>query len=61
DFSSLHRDIFAINTPIGLVQMTRLPMGWANSVSTFQRVLTSVLHWHMPDRLSLFVDNGVVK
>jgi hypothetical protein len=36
------RDYTAFLTDIGLVRNTRLPQGWTNSVSTFQRIICKV-------------------
>lgn len=34
------RDMTAFMTDVGLMRMTRLPQGWTNSVSTFQRIIS---------------------
>jgi transposase InsO family protein len=64
DQISLHpedRDIFGLQTPIGLVRMTRLPQGWTNSVGIYQRVMTKVLIRFLPDVVSVFLDDGYIK
>jgi transposase InsO family protein len=55
------RDIFALQTPIGLVRMTRLPQGWTNSVGIYQRLMTKVLIKFIPSVVSVFLDDGYVK
>jgi transposase InsO family protein len=36
-------------------------MGWCNSVGIFQRIVNKVLGRHMPEKVAIFVDDGVVK
>jgi len=36
------RDMTAFMMDVGLMRMTRLPQGWTNSVSTFQRIISKV-------------------
>src|SRR5205085_5451984 len=37
------RDITAFHTPLGLMRMTTLPMGYTNAVQVFDRVMRKVL------------------
>ncbi|OMJ26349.1 Retrovirus-related Pol polyprotein from transposon gypsy, partial [Smittium culicis] len=55
------RDLFSLQTPLGLLRMTRLPQGWTNSVQVFQRLMTKVFIKHIPEILGIFVDDGCVK
>jgi hypothetical protein len=56
------RDLTAFMVPdVGLVRMTRLPQGWTNSVSCFQRIMGKV-HWALiPDKCRPFVDDAGLK
>ena len=55
------RDKLAMNTPIGLIRMTRLPMGWTNSVGIFQRIMNKVLMKWIPAKVRIFMDDGCIK
>ncbi|OMJ26508.1 hypothetical protein AYI69_g3982 [Smittium culicis] len=55
------RDLFSLQTPLGLLRMTRLPQGWTNSVQVFQRLMTKVFIKHIPEILGIFVDDGCIK
>ena len=50
------RDLTAFLTELGLVRMTRLPMGWTNSVACFQRVMIKVL-WRWLHYAKPFLDD----
>ena len=51
------RDLTAFMTDVGLVRLTRLPQGWTNSVSCFQRIVCKV-HWSLiPSNLRPFIDD----
>jgi RNase H-like domain found in reverse transcriptase len=56
------RDLTAFMVPdVGLVRMTRLPQGWTNSVSCFQRIMGKV-HWALiPDKCRPFIDDVGLK
>ncbi|MGQ3285766.1 RNase H-like domain-containing protein [Bosea sp. (in: a-proteobacteria)] len=51
------RDLTALDTPLGLLRMTRLPQGMTNSVAIFQRVMSRVLHRHIGKTTDCFVDD----
>ncbi|OMJ17406.1 Retrovirus-related Pol polyprotein from transposon, partial [Smittium culicis] len=55
------RDMFALQTPLGLLRMTRLPMGWSNSVQEFQRIMYNIFLKYIPEKLGLFIDDGCIK
>ncbi|OMJ15754.1 Retrovirus-related Pol polyprotein from transposon [Smittium culicis] len=55
------RDVFSIQTPLGLVRMTRLPMVWCNSVAIFQRIMNKVFFKFIPEHMSIFLDDGIIK
>ncbi len=53
----LSRDLTSFLTALGLVRMTRLPQGWTNSVSIFQRIISKI-HWRLiPHFLRPFIDD----
>jgi ribonuclease HI len=55
------RDMTAFMTDVGLMRMTRLPQGWTNSVSTFQRIISKV-HWPLiPHSCRPFIDDCALK
>jgi len=55
------RDYTAFLSELGLVRMTRLPQGWCNSVSTFQRVAGKVHCGQIPHEARLFIDDAGIK
>jgi hypothetical protein len=54
------RDLTAFLTELGLVRMTRLPMGWTNSVACFQRVMIKVL-WRWLQYAKPFLDDVAIR
>jgi hypothetical protein len=54
------RDLTAFLTELGLVRMTRLPMGWTNSVACFQRVMIKVL-WRWLEYAKPFLDDVAIR
>ena len=56
------RDITAFHTPLGLMRMTTLPMGYTNPVQVFDRVMRKVLqHQILRGRCEPFIDNVAAK
>ena len=56
------RDIAAFHTPLGLMRMTTLPMGYTNAVQVFDRVLRKVLqHQILQGRCEPFIDDVAAK
>lgn len=53
------RDLTAFLSPIGLVRLTRLPMGWTNSVAVNQRVMVKILWRHSKYARPFIDDVGV--
>src|SRR5216110_1332997 len=51
------RDYTAFLTGVGLVQSTRLPQGWTNSVACVQRVMAKVHYHQIPREARPFIDN----
>ncbi|GBG77725.1 hypothetical protein CBR_g24172 [Chara braunii] len=55
------RHLTAMHTPLGLIQMMVVPMGWTNGVAVFQRVMVVVLKDFIPDKIELFLDDFPIK
>ncbi|GBG90192.1 hypothetical protein CBR_g50373 [Chara braunii] len=55
------RHLTAMYTPLGLVQMMVVPMGWTNGVAVFQRVMVAVLKDFIPDKVEVFLDDFPIK
>ncbi|GAA5913332.1 hypothetical protein JCM6882_004090 [Rhodosporidiobolus microsporus] len=51
------RDPTTIRTPIGLLRLTRLPVGGTNSVACFQRRVSYILHPEIPEICTVFIDD----
>jgi ribonuclease HI len=61
ELDPVSRDMTAFMTDVGLMRMTRLPQGWTNSVSTFQRIISKV-HWPLiPHSCRPFIDDCALK
>ena len=57
----LSRDLTAFLTELGLVRSTRLPQGWTNSPSIFQRVMGKVHYRQIPHEVRPFLDDCGIK
>ncbi|GBG62071.1 hypothetical protein CBR_g28547 [Chara braunii] len=55
------RHLTAMHTPLGLVQMMVVPMGWTNGVAVFQRAMVAVLKDFIPDKVEVFLDDFPIK
>ncbi|GBG92605.1 hypothetical protein CBR_g56393 [Chara braunii] len=55
------RHMTAMHTPLGLVQMMVVPMGWTNGVAVFQRAMIAVLKEFIPDKVEVFLDDFPIK
>ncbi|GBG70054.1 hypothetical protein CBR_g4882 [Chara braunii] len=55
------RHMTALHTPIGLVQMMVVPMGWTNGVAVFQRAMIAVLKEFIPEKVEVFLDDFPIK
>jgi hypothetical protein len=51
----------AFQTPIGLLELTVMPQGAANSPGAFQDNMTLVLNQEIPEKASVFIDDVAVK
>jgi hypothetical protein len=60
--ATVSRDITAFHTPLGLMRMTTLPMGYTNAVQVFDRIMRKVLHHQILNgRCEPFLDDVGVK
>ncbi|GBG80990.1 hypothetical protein CBR_g31546 [Chara braunii] len=55
------RHMTAMHTPLGLVQMMVVPMGWKNGVAVFQRAMIAVLKEFIPEKVEVFLDDFPIK
>ncbi|GBG77957.1 hypothetical protein CBR_g25887 [Chara braunii] len=55
------RHLKTMHTPVGLVRMMVVPMGWTNGVAVFQRAMLVVLKDFIPDKVEVFLDNFPIK
>ncbi|GBG81917.1 hypothetical protein CBR_g34099 [Chara braunii] len=54
---SWDRHLTAMHTPLRLIQMMVVPMGWTNGVAVFQRAMVAVLKGFIPDKVEVFLDD----
>jgi hypothetical protein len=55
------RDLTTFQSPLGLLRLTALPMGWSNSVSIFHGHITFVLQDEIPEKARPFIDDVTIK
>lgn len=55
------RPLTAVHTPMGLMQMVTMPMGWCNSVAEGQRTAVQIFHGLMPEVVEPVMDDVNVK
>ncbi|MBW0528361.1 hypothetical protein O181_068076 [Austropuccinia psidii MF-1] len=55
------RPLTAFETPLGTLQLTRLPQGATNSVAVHQAQMTCILQKEIPKHLGIFIDDGGIK
>ena len=51
------RDLTTFQSPLGLLRLTVLPMGWTNSVSVFHGHITFILQDEIPEKARPFIDD----
>jgi hypothetical protein len=54
-------DMTAFYTPLGLLRLTALPMGYTNSPAEFQKCMTFILQDEIPDVANIFIDDLPIK
>jgi hypothetical protein len=55
------RQMTAFQTPIGLLELSVMPQGAANSPGSFQEDMTFILEDEIPHKVSIFIDDVAVK
>ena len=55
------RDMTTFQTPLGLLRLTSLPMGYTNSPAEFQRCMEWILQEEIPDPANIFIDDLPIK
>jgi len=55
------RDLTAFQTPLGLLRITSMPMGFTNSPAEFQRCMAFVLQDEIPHVAHIFIDDLPIK
>lgn len=55
------RDLTAFYTPLGLLRITSLPMGYTNSPAEFQNCTSFIIHPEIPDVANIFIDDLGIK
>jgi hypothetical protein len=55
------RDMTTFQTPYGSMQLTKLPMGWTNSVTILHDDVTEILRPEIPHVARTYIDDVIVK
>jgi len=55
------RDMTAFQTPLGVLWITSLPMGFTNSPSEFQACMVFILQDEIPEVADVFIDDVPIK
>ena len=55
------RDMTAFQTPLGVLRITSLPMGFTNSPSEFQACMVFILQDEIPGVVNVFIDDIPIK
>jgi hypothetical protein len=55
------RDLMAFMTPLGLLRLTSLPMGFTNSPAEFQKCMVFILQDEIPETANIFIDDFPIK
>ena len=55
------RGLTAFMSPLGLLQITSLPMGFTNSPAEFQKCMVIILKDEIPDKANIFIDDLPIK
>ena len=55
------RDLTAFLTPLGLLRITSLPMGFTNSPAEFQACMAFILQDEIPTKANIFIDDLPIK
>ena len=55
------RDMTAFQTPLGVLRIVSLPMGYTNSPAEFQACMMFILQDEVPDKAGVFIDDVPIK
>ena len=55
------RDLTAFATPLGLLRLTSMPMGYTNSPAEFQKCMVFILRDEIPEVANIFIDDLPIK
>ena len=55
------RDLTAFSTPLGLLRLTCMPMGYTNSPAEFQKCMVFILRDEIPNVANIFIDDLPIK
>ncbi|KAI7949114.1 hypothetical protein MJO28_007935 [Puccinia striiformis f. sp. tritici] len=55
------RPLTTFDTPLGRLQLTRLPQGATNSVAVYQAQMMWILQEELPENVGIFIDDGGIK
>ncbi len=55
------RDLTSFLSPLGLLRITSLPMGFTNSPAEFQKCMVHILSDEIPDTANIFIDDLPIK
>ena len=55
------RDLTAFSTPLGLLRLTSMPMGYTNSPAEFQKCMVFILRDEIPNPGNIFIDDLPIK
>ena len=55
------RPLTTFETPLGRLQLTRLPQGATNSVAVYQAQMMWILQDKIPEHIGVFIDDGGIK
>ena len=55
------RDMTAFQTPLGVLRLVSLPMGYTNSPAEFQACMMFILQDEVPDKAGVFIDDVPIK
>ncbi|RYE25652.1 MAG: hypothetical protein EOP45_04585, partial [Sphingobacteriaceae bacterium] len=61
ELAQVSRALTTFDTPLGRLQLTRLPQGATNSVAVYQAQMTWVLQEELPQNVGIFIDDGGIK
>ncbi len=54
-------DLTSFESPLGLLRITSMPMGFTNSPAEFQKCMVFILQDEIPDKANIFIDDLPIK